>query len=833
MSSGSFDIDQLVGPEGFKQVDVMNTKLDAMVEKCIKVTETAEKMTAAFGKPGTGGGGLKGQIDQVEELASANDRLAKANTDLAKEIAIAKEALRQQNTENRLAAKEALALESSQAKMEAQLDQMRIRYKKMTESQRENTAEGKKLLAQIEQLSIKVKELDGRQGVYTKHVGDYKNQMKELAAQLQKNIAEYNALSAAQKKAEPGVQLKNNIMQMGHTYRELAVGTSTAASSMLSFEKIIQKAPTEMDKVAKGVSSVWSVIRQAAYILPGLGIAGIIGIATEGVAKLVEMVSGMNNTLSETEKELMKVRNEAQKSVSKEIENGKLLLEIATNTALTYNEREKAYKELQGLYPEYLQNMTTEEALSGGLLKNYDGLAIAIENTAKKRAQLSALEEAMAKQNQLQAKVDAMKGGGVYYRQYQLDEAEGQLQAQKDIVSELRKEIELQETIRKGAMAINDEVRKAQGESYRSGGKNKPQSKPKAEKMKAEKDNHDQILKWLEEETEAAAKADWAQLQSSLRAIEELRKQKEWEYQQTLDYIQGQMDAQERMHRHDEEEARKAYEAKMKYLNATNELIQASTSALDDIGAIMHEREMMRLDEKEKALKEYYDNELRYIDESGMSEKEKAKARKKLDAENAAQQKQIERDRITSMRKQAQIQKALDIASLIGSTTIAVMSALGAKPYTPLNIFLAAGAGAKGAIELAKLIATPLPQYYVGRTGGPAELARVSERGQEAKVDKHGNFSLLPNRESVVFLNEGDSVLTAEKTRDILSRASYAHLSAPVFVSNSTDNSELLAKQEEQIDELRGLRHDLRAKNLSATFNNYGNFYQYKEGNRL
>jgi len=831
VSSGSFDIDQLVGPEGFKQVDAMNAKLDAMVEKCIKVTETAEKMTASFGKTGTGAGGLKSQVTQVEELARANDKLATANTDLAREIAVAKEALRQQTTENRLAAKESLALESSQVKMEAQLDQMRLRYKKMTEAQRENTTEGKKLLAQIEQLSIKTKELDARQGVFTKHVGDYKNQLKDLGAQIQKNIAEYNAMSVAQQKSSVGTQMKANILSMGATYRELAQGTSTATTSMISFEKVTAQVPTGLASARKGFEGLWRVIRQAANILPNMGISGIFLLAGTAVGYLAQQIAGANDQISEMEKELMKVRNEAQKSIAAEISNGKLLLEIATNMALTYNEREKAYKELQGLYPEYLQNMTAEQALSGDLLKNYDGLAVAIENTAKKRAQLSALEDAMAKQNQLQAKVDAMGGNNVYYRQDQMDAAVAKLNMQKDLVNELRKEIQLQEEIRKGAIAINDDVRRAQTKSYTEGGKNK--TAPKEKKKKEEKDNYEEILKWLEKETEAAALSDWMQLKSSLKAIEELRKAKEWEYEQTLAYIEGQMAAQERMHAKDAEDARKAFEAKMQYLSQTNEIIQAATSALDDIGAIMHAREMMRIDERDKALKDHYDNELRYIDESGMSEKEKAKARKKLDAENAAQQKQIERDRITSMRKQAVIQKALDTASLIGSTTVAVMAALGAKPYTPMNIALAAGAAAKGAIELAKLIAAPLPQYYVGRDGGPAEYARVSERGQESKIDKRGNFSLLPNKDSVVFLNEGDSVLTADKTKDILKRASYAHLGAPIFVSNSTDNTELLAKQEEQIEELRGMRADIRAKNLSATFNNYGNFYQYKESNRL
>jgi hypothetical protein len=347
---------------------------------------------------------------------------------------------------------------------------------------------------------------------------------------------------------------------------------------------------------------------------------------------------------------------------------------------------------------------------------------------------------------------------------------------------------------------------------------------------KSEKENHDAILKWLEEEVLKAGESDEKRLKASLKRIEEIRKANEKAYQEELDYIKGQMDAQERMFAEDERQSNEAFARKTKYLNSTNELVQASTSALSSVGDIMYMRDMERIDAKNQALKDYYDNELRAIEESGLSQELQSKAKRKLDAETAAQQRQIDRDRISAMRKQASIQKGIDIASLIGSTTVAVMSALGAKPYSPLNIALAAGAAAKGAGELARLIATPLPQYAKGRKGGPAEWAIVSEIGQEAKVSKTGEFSLLPATKSKVFLNEGDSVIPH---MDVLKHASRLRLAYSSLNKSDSSNDALLHAHDEELKELRGIKMAVINKNLSPSYHSLQGYDNYKQSNRM
>ena len=52
----------------------------------------------------------------------------------------------------------------------------------------------------------------------------------------------------------------------------------------------IQKIPPELNKVASGAGKAFSVLRQAAFILPGIGIAGLISGLGELVVGLFDRV---------------------------------------------------------------------------------------------------------------------------------------------------------------------------------------------------------------------------------------------------------------------------------------------------------------------------------------------------------------------------------------------------------------------------------------------------------------------------------------------------------------------------------------------------------------
>lgn len=274
------------------------------------------------------------------------------------------------------------------------------------------------------------------------------------------------------------------------------------------------------------------------------------------------------------------------------------------------------------------------------------------------------------------------------------------------------------------------------------------------------------------------------------------------------------------------------HKQKMKTANDYNQLIQDTTQTLSAISDIAFMKDMERLDARDKALQEYYDNELRFIEQSGMSSAKKEKEKQKLEAETAAKRKQIEHDRVTAQRRAAATQKALDIVSLIGSTTIAVMAALGTKPYTPLNIALAAGAGATGAAQIAKLVATPLPAYKHGTKNHKGGLFIGGDGGErELVVEPSGKAYLTSDTASIYSGPSGTKVYNSEQMLSELNNAAMVKLSKEKTVTTDKLQAALLEKFDENTSEIVVLQDILKHKRMgtnNADMSVYRNYIETK-----
>ena len=263
----------------------------------------------------------------------------------------------------------------------------------------------------------------------------------------------------------------------------------------------------------------------------------------------------------------------------------------------------------------------------------------------------------------------------------------------------------------------------------------------------------------------------------------------------------------------------------VKKLEIINKLVQQGAEVLGNIGDAIFAREMANLDAKEKKSTAYWDNEKKRIEDSGLTAIEKEKELKRVETLRANEQKQIAKDKITAERKRAALQKGIDIASISTSTAVAVMAALGMKPYTPANIALAAAAGLVGASQLAKAIATPLPQYAKGRDGGAAEMAIVGEAGTELLIKRDGTASLTPNRATITHLEAGEKVIPHNKLMQMIHNSAMVNLSdTKAITANDYANAyiQALEKNSGKIDKLIKVTEN-KNNNISIS----GNFEHY------
>jgi hypothetical protein len=152
--------------------------------------------------------------------------------------------------------------------------------------------------------------------------------------------------------------------------------------------------------LAGGLQKGFSFFRQAAFLIPGLGIAGIFNLIGEGVAALVTSLFKSNDALStfkQNYKNLNEVVAQANKEAGKQITDLKLLYAAATNVNLSLKERHAAVVALQKEFPDFFGNIKEETILNGGAKKSYDDLTASIIASSRARAAKDKLDAINAK----------------------------------------------------------------------------------------------------------------------------------------------------------------------------------------------------------------------------------------------------------------------------------------------------------------------------------------------------------------------------------------------------------------------------------------------------
>jgi hypothetical protein len=229
-------------------------------------------------------------------------------------------------------------------------------------------------------------------------------------------------------------------------------------------------------------------------------------------------------------------------------------------------------------------------------------------------------------------------------------------------------------------------------------------------------------------------------------------------------------------------------------------------------------------DEIEKILKEYDQKKIELEKQAfetlksfsdSFFEKQAMNLQDAADADNAAKEKELENVNLTQAQKdainkkyadkekaralekkkldhdKAVADKAFAAMGIIINTALAIIKLTAALALTPLLIPAAVAAEtALGALQLATVLATPIPKYEKGRTGGKAELAMVGEKGVEA-IMYGGKGILTPDKPSLAYLPEGADVWSHDKLVNAL--YSNPEISNNNF-ANNTFNSILLAE---------------------------------------
>lgn len=273
------------------------------------------------------------------------------------------------------------------------------------------------------------------------------------------------------------------------------------------------------------------------------------------------------------------------------------------------------------------------------------------------------------------------------------------------------------------------------------------------------------------------------------------------------------------------EDAKREEEERKKVEQAKKRLIQESISAIISIGNSLFQRQIDNVDAEIEANQEEYDAKVETIDalaEKDIITTEEAEARKRAEEEETSRKnKELEKKKAELQTRQAKFQKAMDIAQTIAATSLAVTKALP-------NFVLAALVGAMGAVQLATIIAQPIPKYAHGTDNHPGGLAIVGDGGRSEAVLVGDKAYITPDKPTLLSLPAGAEVVPDLNDPAFLSRfvdntywLTHNKKGEPVQIVNNFDTEEIIRANQRIEAAIYDLGRTIKRSNDDAAFQEY------------
>lgn len=279
------------------------------------------------------------------------------------------------------------------------------------------------------------------------------------------------------------------------------------------------------------------------------------------------------------------------------------------------------------------------------------------------------------------------------------------------------------------------------------------------------------------------------------------------------------------------EDAKREEEERKKVEQAKKRLIQESISAIISIGNSLFQRQIDNVDAEIEANQEEYDAKVETIDalaEKDIITTEEAEARKRVaEEETSRKNKELEKKKAELQTRQAKFQKSIDIAQTIAATARAIMVAY--KETGPIaGAIFAAMIAATGAVQLATIIAQPIPKYAHGTDNHPGGLAIVGDGGRSEAVLVGDKAYITPDKPTLLSLPAGAEVVPDLNDPAFLSRfvdntywLTHNKKGEPVQIVNNFDAEGIIRANNEIKKEIGKLSKTISKGSKSINFENY------------
>lgn len=340
---------------------------------------------------------VKGLSDEIKKLNKSYLSLSDADknsqkgsnilTDLkekTRQHALENEALKRLRKEYSDNIKIEGAASDSLVALRKQLSLLNAEYDRLSATDRKATV-GTNLQKQIQALNTEISSAEQATGRYQRNVGNYASSWNGLSVSVQQVARELPSLA---------VGWNTFFLAISNNLPMLADELKKAAAEYKAFKMAVAAGNNDVAKVAP----VWKQLITSIFSWQTALVAAIALLSVYGkdIIEWTKSLLGGGKALSyltDQQKRLNEAQKESIDGIFKESTQLKILYTIATDSARSYEARVKAAKKMQELYPEYLGYLSKETILLGKVGDSYEALVKSMKNKAISTAYQKELEE--------------------------------------------------------------------------------------------------------------------------------------------------------------------------------------------------------------------------------------------------------------------------------------------------------------------------------------------------------------------------------------------------------------------------------------------------------
>ena len=287
-----------------------------------------------------------------------------------------------------------------------QLSLLNAEYDRLSASDRK-AAIGTDLQKQIQSLNTEISAAEQATGRYQRNVGNYASAWNDLGMSVQQVARELPSLA---------IGWNTFFLAISNNLPMLADELKKASAEYKAFKAAVAAGNNDVAKVAP----VWKQLISSIFSWQTALVVAITMLSVYG-KDIIEWTKNLfgadtaQKRLNESLKEFNNLQSNASEKTLDEISKLNLLYGISQNIALSINVRKKAVEKLQQMYPDYLQNLSEEAILAGKANEAYKLLVENIQNIAslkliedQRAKSAEALTEAKKKEMDLQSKINAL-----------------------------------------------------------------------------------------------------------------------------------------------------------------------------------------------------------------------------------------------------------------------------------------------------------------------------------------------------------------------------------------------------------------------------------------